>query len=285
MPRPEKVAAVAEITERIENAQAVFLAEYAGLSVKEQQELRRGLSAQGAEFKVLKMTLTRRAAAALGLNDLDELLIGPTGVAFADGDPVTAAKALKDFAAAHDVFTIKGGLLGTDFLTPARISELAEIAPREQLLAMLAGALKAPLTALASVLAALPRGTATAMQQLLEKKQAGEFVAVAAATAEPKAAADDAPPVEEEAATDDGAETADTEVPAAQVESEVAADAPAETPDDDADAIPEAPAPEPADADASADDDSAEASVEAAAETEDEDPEDNDDAAPAAEEE
>ena len=81
MPRPEKVQAVAEIKERIEGSQAVFLAEYAGLSVKEQQELRRSLRANEAEFKVVKMTLARLAADDLDLDSLDELLLGPTGLA------------------------------------------------------------------------------------------------------------------------------------------------------------------------------------------------------------
>ena len=98
MPRPEKVEAVAEIKERLEQANAVFLAEYAGLSVSEQQDLRRGLRNSGAEFKVVKMTLARLAAAELAIDSLDELLLGPTGLAFADGDAVVAAKALKDFA-------------------------------------------------------------------------------------------------------------------------------------------------------------------------------------------
>ena len=104
MPRPEKVQAVAEIKERLEQARAVFLAEYAGLSVKEQQTLRRGLREGGAEFKVVKMTLARRAAAELELAELDELLLGPTGLAFAEGDPVTAAKALKEFASNDESF-------------------------------------------------------------------------------------------------------------------------------------------------------------------------------------
>ena len=112
MPRPEKVQAVATIKERIENAQAVFLAEYAGLSVKQQQQLRRSLREEGAEFKVVKMTLARRAVAELDIDALDELLLGPTGLTFADGDPVSAAKALKDFAKDHEVVAIKGGLLG-----------------------------------------------------------------------------------------------------------------------------------------------------------------------------
>jgi large subunit ribosomal protein L10 len=214
MPRPEKVAAVAEVKERIERAHAVFLAEYAGLSVKAQQELRRGLRASDAEFKVLKMTLARRAMDELDLDALDELLVGPTGIAFADGDPVSAAKVLKDFASTHDVFTIKGGLLGRDVLTSDRVKELAEIAPREVLLAKLAGAIKAPLSAMASLLAALPRGTATAMQQLLEKKQAGEHLPAGAGAetptaTEPEAAVAEEAPVAEDAEVTD--ETAGTE--------------------------------------------------------------------------
>lgn len=171
MPRPEKVQAVADIKERMEGAQAVFLAEYAGLSVKEQQTLRRELRANDAEFKVVKMTLARLAAADLDIDDLDELLLGPTGLTFADGDPVGAAKVLRDFAKDHEVLVIKGGLLGREFLTPERIAQLADIEPREVLLARIAGAFEAPMAKMAGLLAALPRNAATAMQQLLEKKQ------------------------------------------------------------------------------------------------------------------
>jgi large subunit ribosomal protein L10 len=171
MPRPEKVQAVATIKERIENAQAVFLAEYAGLSVKQQQQLRRRLREEGAEFKVVKMTLARRAVAELDIDTLDELLLGPTGLTFADGDPVSAAKALKDFAKDHEVVAIKGGLLGSEFLTPERISELAEIEPRDVLLAKVAGLFKAPMANMAGLLAAMPRNMASMMQQLLERKE------------------------------------------------------------------------------------------------------------------
>lgn len=177
MPRPEKVQAVAEIRERIEGAQAVFLAEYAGLSVKDQQILRRELRANGAEFKVVKMTLARIAVAELEIDSLDELLSGPTGLAFADGDPVNAAKVLKDFAKGHDVFVIKGGLLGLDFLSPESISKLADIEPRDVLLAKLAGAMQAPMAKFAGLMAALPRNTANALLQLLEKKQEAESAA------------------------------------------------------------------------------------------------------------
>ena len=239
MPRPEKVQAVAEIKERIEGSQAVFLAEYAGLSVKEQQELRRSLRANDAEFKVVKMTLARLAADDLDLDSLDELLLGPTGLAFADGDPVGAAKALKDFSKDHDVFVIKGGLLGPDFLSPERISELADIEPREDLLAKLAGAMQAPLANLAGLLAALPRNTASVLQQLLEQKES---------------AGDDAP----EAAADDSADEADASDASDEPE------APAEASDEKADA-------DVAESSDEADDaDEADADEDAADETEDE---------------
>jgi len=174
MPRPEKVQAVAEIKERLERANAVFLAEYAGLSVKQQQALRRGLRDGGAEFRVVKMTLARRAAAELELAELDELLLGPTGIAFADDDPVTAAKALKEFANENEAFFIKGGLLRNEFLSPERVSQLADIESREVLLSKIAGVFQAPMANLAGLLAALPRNTASVVKQLIEKKEAAE---------------------------------------------------------------------------------------------------------------
>lgn len=245
MPRPEKVQAVAEIKERIERARAVFLAEYAGLSVKDQQTLRRNLRAGGAEFKVVKMTLARRAADELDLEGIDDLLLGPTGLTFADGDPVTAAKALKDFAKDHDVFAIKGALLGNDLLTPERVSELAEIEPREVLLAKIAGAAKAPMAKFAGLLAAMPRNLASMMLQLIEKKEsvpesAGDETAAAAAVgddAEASDTADAAEPAEaEESAEDAVAEAGDTaeEAPTAEDTADVAADAAADVePEDD----------------------------------------------------
>ncbi|MCP4305182.1 MAG: 50S ribosomal protein L10 [bacterium] len=210
MARPEKVQAVAEIKERLERAQAVFLAEYAGLSVKQQQVLRRGLREGGAEFQVVKMTLARRAAAELELADLDELFIGPTGLAFADGDPVTAAKALKDFAKENEAFTLKGGLLGSEFLSPERISELADIESREVLLAKIAGVMQAPMANLAGLLAAMPRNLASAMQQLVEKKEeAGGGEAPAAETDSSDEAPADA--AEADASEDAPAEDASAE--------------------------------------------------------------------------
>jgi large subunit ribosomal protein L10 len=205
MPRPEKVQAVADIKERIEGAQAVFLAEYAGLSVKEQQALRRSLRENGAEFKVVKMSMARLAVAELDIDTLDELLLGPTGLAFADGDPAGAAKVLKDFAKSHDTFAVKGGLLGLEFLPPEKIAELAELEPRDVLLAKLAGVMQAPMANLAGLLAALPRNTASVLQQLLEIKEAEE-------PSEPVTAdeADDVEVPDAEAAEDGASSETDT---------------------------------------------------------------------------
>ena len=207
MPRPEKVQAVADIKERLDGAQAVFLAEYAGLSVQEQQALRRELRANGAEFKVVKMTLARLAAADLEIEDFDALLLGPTGLTFADGDPVGAAKVLRDFAKDHEVLVVKGGLLGREFLTPERIADLADIEPREVLLAKIAGAFEAPMAKMAGLLAALPRNAATAMQQLLEKKEA-ESPELPAASDEPEVEPDSVAEDVEEAVVEEAAKEA-----------------------------------------------------------------------------
>ena len=243
MPRPEKVQAVADIKERMEGAQAVFLAEYAGLSVQEQQTLRRELRANGAEFKVVKMTLARLAAADLDIDDLDELLLGPTGLTFADGDPVSAAKVLRDFAKAHEVLVIKGGLLGQEFLTPERITQLADIEPREVLLAKIAGAFEAPMAKMAGLLAALPRNAATAMQQLLEKKQE-ESDELPPTSDQPEAeagsddeAADEVAPVESEESVEE--ETPEDAAPEAETAPEVE-EAPVAEEATEADEAPEA---------------------------------------------
>lgn len=207
MARPEKVEAVAEIKERIAGAEAVFVAEYAGLSVGEQQKLRRGLKAAEGEFKVVKMTLARRAVSELGHDDLLELLVGPTGLAFASGDAAAAAKALRDFSRDHQRFVIKGGLLGAEVLPPERVTELADIEPREVLLAKIAGAFQAPMAAMASLLAAMPRAMATMIQQLIDRgPEAPEEQPAAAEPAEAPAVQAEADGAGEAEASADDAE-------------------------------------------------------------------------------
>jgi large subunit ribosomal protein L10 len=178
MPRPEKVQAVADIKESLEGSEAVFLTEYRGLTVKAVQELRSNLRSSGAEYKVVKMTLARRAAGEAGISGLDEYLLGPTALAFAKSDPVATAKALKDFSKSHEVFVLKAGVLSGKLLSPEEISRLAEIESREVLLAKIAGAAKAPLAKAAGLFASFNRNAASMFQQLLDKKESGEFTRV-----------------------------------------------------------------------------------------------------------
>jgi large subunit ribosomal protein L10 len=181
MARPEKVQAVKDIREGLEGAEAVFLTEYRGLSVQAVQDLRRALRDSGAEYKVVKMTLAKLAAGDAGIDGLDEYLAGPTALAFAKSDPVATAKALKDFSKDHEVFVLKAGYLSGNILSPEEISKLAEIEPREVLLAKIAGAAKAPLFAAAGMFASFNRDAASMFSQLLDKKESGEFVGEAGA--------------------------------------------------------------------------------------------------------
>lgn len=181
MARPEKVQAVSDIREGLEGARAVFLAEYRGLSVSAVQELRNAVRQSDADYKVVKMTLAKLAAADAGIEGLDEFLSGPTAIAFAKSDPVSTAKALKDFSKDNEVFVLKAGYLSGNILSPEEISKLAEIEPREVLLAKIAGAAKAPLFAAAGMFASFNRDAASMFSQLLEKKESGEFVGEAPA--------------------------------------------------------------------------------------------------------
>ena len=174
MPRPEKVQAVAEIKDYFAGSSASFLTEYRGLAVPRQQELRRALGEAGASYKVLKMTLTRRALHELGHEGLDEWLTGPTAVAFVEGDPVPAAKALLDFSKEHEGLVVKAGLLKDQVIGPHQIQVIARIESREALLAKVAGAVKGPLSKAAYLLGSFTREAASVFSQLLEQKEAGE---------------------------------------------------------------------------------------------------------------
>jgi large subunit ribosomal protein L10 len=171
-PRPEKVAVVNEVRERLSSSNGALLTEYRGLKVSDLANLRVSVGNAGGEYRIFKNTLVRRAAAELGLTDLEPLLIGPTAIAFVDGDAVAVAKSLRDFARTNPNLTIKGGLLGTTVLSAADAGALADVAPREVLLAQLAGALAAPLQKMAGLLQALPRNFAYGLSALVEKRQA-----------------------------------------------------------------------------------------------------------------
>jgi large subunit ribosomal protein L10 len=173
-PRPEKVAVVDEVRDRISSSSGALLTEYRGLKVSDLAALRRSVGDAGGEYKIYKNTLVRRAAADLDLTDLEPLLVGPTAIAFVDGDAVAVAKSLRDFARTNPALVIKGGLLGTTVLSAADAGALADVAPREVILAQLAGALAAPLQKMAGLLQALPRNFAYGLSALIDQKQQEE---------------------------------------------------------------------------------------------------------------
>ncbi len=221
-PRPEKVAVVDEVRERLSSSNGALLTEYRGLKVSDLAALRRSVVEAGGEYKIYKNTLVRRAAAELELTDLDPLLVGPTAIAFIDGDAVAVAKSLRDFARGNPNLTIKGGLLGTKVLSAADAGALADVAPREVILAQLAGALAAPLQKMAGLLQALPRNFAYGLSALLEKRGKEAPAEPEAAPAEPEAAPAEPEPTTAEAATTAGDPEAPPEAAPAEAATTVA---------------------------------------------------------------
>lgn len=169
-PRPEKVAVVDEVRERLSSADATILTEYRGLKVAELAELRRTLRQAGAEYHIYKNTLVRFAARDLGVEGLESLFTGPTALTFVTGDPAEVAKALRDYARANPALVVKGGVLGTSALSADDARALAELPSRPVLLARLAGAFAAPMQQLAGLLQALPRNFAYGLQALIDQK-------------------------------------------------------------------------------------------------------------------
>ena len=145
MARPDKTAAVAEIVDSFNDAAGAVLTDYRGLTVKELQDLRRSLG-ENATYAVVKNTLAKIAATEAGIEGFDELLIGPTAIAFIQGDVVEAAKGLRDFAKANPALVIKGGVLDGNPLGAAEIAKLADLESREVLLGKLAGGMLATLS-------------------------------------------------------------------------------------------------------------------------------------------
>src|ERR1700724_3700131 len=172
MANAEKVAAVAELTERFKDSSGAVLTEYRGLTVAQLAELRRSLG-DHATFAVVQTTLTKIAVNEAGLSDeVSSLLSGPSAIAFVDGDVVEAAKGLRDFAKAHPLLVIKGGLLDGKAMSPSEITKLADLEPREVLLAKLAGAMKASLAGAAATFNALPVQLAQLVEALRVKRAA-----------------------------------------------------------------------------------------------------------------
>lgn len=168
-PRADKVAIVDEVRARFDSAHAALLTEYRGINVAAMAELRRALTAAGGEYKIYKNTLVGFAARQLGL-EIDHQLTGPTAVAFVHGDAVNVAKVLRDFARGNPALVVKGGLLGDRVLDAAQARALADVAPREELLARLAGGMAAPMQQFAGLLAAVPRNFAYGLKALIDQK-------------------------------------------------------------------------------------------------------------------
>lgn len=237
-PRPEKVAVVEEVRDRLRGSSAAILTEYRGLKVQELQDLRRSLRDAGGDYKVYKNTLVRFAVADLGLSELEPLLKGPTAIAFVDGDAVTVAKALRDFSRGNPALVVKGGVLGEKILSAGDATALADIAPREVLLARFAGGLAAPLQQLAGLLQALPRNFAYGLKALIDKMPEDAAAAAPEATAEPAAPEATAEPAPEAASTEPAGGETESAAPDLTPEAEEPGDAPA--PEDAAPAEPEA---------------------------------------------
>jgi len=179
------------VRNRLDQASAAILTEYRGLSVKDLAALRRSLREVGGEYRVYKNTLVRLAVRDLGLDDLVALLEGPTAIAFVDGDAVPVAKALRDYAKVNVHLVVKGGVLGKKIMSPAETVALAELPPRELILARLAGALAAPMQQFAGLLQALPRNFAYGLSALIDKR--GADITTDPVAGVPSQPTDDAP--------------------------------------------------------------------------------------------
>ena len=192
MARPDKTTAVAELAEDFRTANATVLTEYRGLSVTSMKELRRALGTT-TKYAVVKNTLTKIAAKDAGVEIADDLLTGPSAVAFIKGDPIDAAKSLRDFAKENPFLVIKGGFYEGKPVTPAEIMQLANLESREVLLAKLAGAMKGSLAKAARIFDALrikfeaEQGTPAVAEVLVVETPAAPVAEVVAEVSEPVA--------------------------------------------------------------------------------------------------
>lgn len=169
--REEKQAAVESIKENLQKAQVSVLTDYRGLSVAEISELRKRLREAGVDFKVVKNTLTWRAAQDIGLSELEGYLEGPTAIAFGITDPVSPAKLLIEFAKTHKALEIKGGVLEGSVIPVEKVRALADLPSREQLLGQIVSAMQAPISGLVNVLQAPIRNLAYALDGLRAQKE------------------------------------------------------------------------------------------------------------------
>ena len=186
-----KSGVIDDITNRLKSADASVLTEYRGLTVTDLAALRAALRPAQTDYKVYKNTLARRAAKDAGFTEMAELFEGPVAIAFVrpEGDAVTAAKALKEFAKTNPNLVVKGGMLGTDVLSVADLNALAEVPPREVLLARLAGGFQAPLVKAAGLFQAFTRNFAYGLKAYIDTVEESPSQASTPAEASAPAAA------------------------------------------------------------------------------------------------
>jgi large subunit ribosomal protein L10 len=225
MNRDEKAVAIAEIASNIDESEAIFAVDYRGITVAQVAELRSKLRDADATFKVVKNSLTERAADQAGAASLKDFLAGPTALTFVRGDIAVAAKAIADYARITQILPFKGGLMGGEPLDVEQLRSLSRLPSREVLYGQLVGVVASPVSGLVRTLGALVGGLAVALGQVREKKESGEIPAGDAPAAE-------TPAVEEPAgvaATETPVEAAPDAGPADAAEAEtVPAEEPAE---------------------------------------------------------
>ena len=191
MNRDQKAVAIAEIASHIDESDAIFAVDYRGISVAQVAELRAKLRETDATFKVVKNSLTERAADQVGAESLKDFLSGPTALTFVRGDVATAAKAIADYARATQLLPFKGGLMEGEELDVEQIRSLSRLPSREVLYGQLVGVVASPISGLVRSLGGLLGGLAVALGQVREKKESGEIPAgeppAAAAAEEPAA--------------------------------------------------------------------------------------------------
>ncbi|MCL1891291.1 MAG: 50S ribosomal protein L10 [Coriobacteriia bacterium] len=172
MPNADKVKLVAKIKDEIEAADAIWVVDYRGLTVKQSEEMRRLIRAQDASIKVYKNSFTERALSELELPSLGEVLEGPSAFVFVSGDPVASAKTLKSFAKENEALEIKGGLFNNDVVTATQIKAIADLPSREELIAKLLGTISNPATGLVRVLSGPAEKFVRTLQAVSDSKAA-----------------------------------------------------------------------------------------------------------------
>ena len=217
--RAHKVEVVDEVKTRMSAATASIVSEYRGLTVAELAQLRQALATVGGDYKIFKNTLVRRAVDGGDYQPLSEYLSGPSALTFVQGDISAVAKALRDFSRTNPHLVIKGGLADGSLLSSSDLAALADLPPREVLLARLAGALAAPMQQMAGLLQALPRNLAYGIQALIDQKGGVDEAASAeeaSVEAAPVEAAGGSGAEAEAAATPEEAPAAEAEAPAGE---------------------------------------------------------------------